>query len=110
MIRFILFLIPIFMVFCVVCSAAMHNKQVQSGGEGSVQVQISGDYEGKSSEDWWYSVPHYAISRSGAQFNIAEYITWDDWNAMSKSQRCNAIIEIGNMLSNDKEQIDDAII
>lgn len=109
MIRLILFLIPFFMMACILCAIVLDKRQIQKSGDGSVQVQLSGDYEGKSSEDWWYSVPHYAISKSGIQFNIAEYITWDDWNEMSKSQRYNAIIEIGNMLSNDKEQIDNII-
>lgn len=52
----------------------------------------------KDSEYWWYNAPHYHIMSNGEKFNIAEYVTWDDWKNMSKEKKIQLLIIIENRI------------
>ena len=52
-----------------------------------------------NSEYWWYNTPHYYIMSNGEKFNIAEYVTWDEWKNLPKENRIKTCLEIENRIN-----------
>ena len=48
----------------------------------------------KDSEYWWYNSPHYYIMSNGEKFNIAEYVTYEDWKNLDQSHKNRLLLQI----------------
>jgi len=57
----------------------------------------------KDSEYWWYNSPHYYIMSNGEKFNIAEYVTYEDWKNLDQAHKNRLLLQIEHRILTTKK-------